>query len=220
MKKNLKPKALKLRERGYSIAEISRRIKISKSTAYVWVKEVKLSFSAKKRIQERSDNGRARGMKTNKRKRQQLIASTVARVKKDLARLRHTREIDKVLCSFLYWCEGNKDQAAVGFTNSDPLLMATFLKLFRSAYSLDESKFRICLHLHEYHKEKKQKKFWSKILDIPLEQFSRIYRKPHTGRNYRKGYPGCVSLRYYDYKVAMELCAVWKLFGQEYGRVV
>ena len=111
----------------------------------------------------------------------------------------------------LYWCEGEKHSPAMRFTNSDPQMLNFFLKLFRSAFKIDESKLRVCLHLHEYHDQRQQKIFWSKITGIPEVQFSKIYLKPNTGLSKKEGYPGCVSLRYFDHKIALELEALSRL---------
>ena len=85
--------------------------------------------------------------------------------------------------------------------------------------ALDEKKLRICLHLHEYHSEVRQKQFWSQVTAIPLNQFFKVYKKPHTGKRKKENYPGCVSVRYYDVDVAFALNALWRLFGQSHGRV-
>ena len=131
-----------------------------------------------------------------------------------------SEENRKLACALLYWCEGEKKGGAVRFTNSDPVMIQTFLNLFRQSFKLDESKFRICLHLHSYHNQQKQKKFWSGITNIPVEQFQKIYTKPNQGKNKKKDYQGCVSLRYHDWQVAKEIEMIYKLFSQKHGGLV
>ena len=117
----------------------------------------------------------------------------------------------KIICSLIYWCEGGKnDGGRVNFTNSDPQLMRYFLKIFRKSFSLSENKFRALLHIHEYHQEKKQIRFWSKVTKIPIKQFSKSFHKKNTGKNTRAGYPGCLSVRYYDSKIQKELVFICK----------
>ncbi len=125
---------------------------------------------------------------------------------------------DKILCAMIYWCEGAKSaRSGVMFTNSDPSLVASFLRLLRSSFTLDEGKFRVCIHLHSYHKAKKQLDFWSKITDIDRRQFIKPYRKVSTGRYSHKDYEGCVSIRYYSSDVARRLIAVAKAFLTKKG---
>jgi hypothetical protein len=73
------------------------------------------------------------------------------------------------------------------------------------------------VHIHEYHNETKQKVFWSKITGINLKQFQKSYIKPHTGKNKRNGYPGCACLKYYDYKIALDLANIYELIYKNMG---
>ena len=149
MKKELQQEALKLRQKGYSMKEISDRIQVAKSTVYVWVKDVVLSVKAKRRLFVRGEKGREKGKQTNRKKRSQVLKKIQERVKNDFKQIVSSREMSKLLCAILHWCEGNKQPSSVGFTNSDPVMMRTYVQLLRSAFDLDENKFSLCLHLHE-----------------------------------------------------------------------
>jgi orotate phosphoribosyltransferase-like protein len=48
-----KEKAIKLRKNGYSLKEISEKLNIAKSTASVWLRNIKLTQKAKKRLKKR-----------------------------------------------------------------------------------------------------------------------------------------------------------------------
>lgn len=109
-----------------------------------------------------------------------------------------------------YSSQGN--QVSLGFC-------VIFVNLLREAFDADESKFRLLIHIHEYHNDLKQRKFWSKATGISLKQFTKSYVKPHTGKNKRKDYPGCASLRYYDYRIALELEAIYNIFSDKFRRV-
>lgn len=77
---------------------------------------------------------------------------------------------------------------------------------------MDEKKFRVCIHLHGYHKTNEQLMFWSKICSIPLSQFMKPYIKKNTGRRRRASYQGCVSIRYYDSRIARELRYLYEIY--------
>jgi hypothetical protein len=98
------------------------------------------------------------------------------------------------------------------FINSDPNLVHTFLSLLRRSFNIDENKFRVCIHLHDYHNELRQIKFWSKITDIPTGKFLKSFRKSNTGKRVRNNYNGCVSIRYHDVMVSRELLMTAQAF--------
>jgi hypothetical protein len=96
-------------------------------------------------------------------------------------------------------------------------MAAAFLRLFRSSFDLDEKKFRVCIHLHEYHDTKRQLAFWSKVSQIKRSQFIKPFRKKHTGTRVRENYPGCASVYYQSADIARRLLAIGKAFLTEYG---
>ena len=221
MKLEEKNKAILLRKEGYSLGEISRSIKVSKSSVSLWTRDVKLSPKAKKIIESKLTSGQKMAVKAH---------YEITRRKEELARdyafnLVNKIKIDKnlaqLICSLLYACEGSKGPRSVlSFTNSDPKMIATFLKMFRMGFGVDESKFQVCVHLHDYHDEEKQLNFWSKTARIPREHFMRPYRKPHTGVNKKEGYEGCVRVNYYDISLRRKLLAIAEQFIQDQGPIV
>jgi len=82
---------------------------------------------------------------------------------------------------------------------------------------VDETKFRALIHLHEYHDESKQKKFWSDITKISENKFQKSYLKINTGKRIKENYPGCISIKYYDAKIFKELKALYKSFYKYIG---
>ncbi len=154
---------------------------------------------------------RARRMLENQKQRENadtFITSLESKVDKNFWEL---------CASILFWCEGSKRHlSSIGFTNSDPQMIKMFLHAIRKAFELDEKKFRIVLHLHDYHEDEKQKEFWSMITDIPLTQFTKSYRKPNTQIRKRDGYQGCVSLKYFDARLAKKLDAVYHAFANKH----
>jgi hypothetical protein len=213
-----KEKAEKLRTRGYSLSEISHILKIYKSTASVWLKDIELNQKAQKRLEKRHILGQYKAMQTVKIKRD-LIKNKIDEISvHSIKNIKLNKELYKLLCSFLFWTEGGKStDSYVFFTNSDPKMVATFVKLIRNSYELDESKFRALVHIHKYHDEKEIKNFWSKITDFPLAQFSKSYQKPNTGKRIRDNYMGTIRIRYYDYKIALELRSLYNTFVREIG---
>jgi len=212
----IKEKAIKLRIKGYSVKEISEKLHIAKSTSSLWLKNIELNQKAQKRLEKRKLLGYYRGSLTWQKKRTKaeeqrriLALKIIDRIKKDSNHL-------KIYCSLLYWCEGGKtEKDSLRFINSDPNLIRTFLTLFRKSFITDPKKFRVLLHLHEYHDEARQKEFWSSLTKIPKNQFLKSFHKPHTAKTIKENYPGCATIYYYDVKLTRELRSLYKTFFEK-----
>ena len=217
MKKELELKAKKLRLKGYSVKELHKILGVSKSTISGWIQNVELSDKARARIQQNYTNGQLASQKSIKEKtRQKNIEATNFAIdlfkKVDLS-----AETILLFCALIYQCEGSKSiKDAITFTNSDPVLIKTFLFLLRKSFLLDEKKLKILMHLHKYHDEKIQKDFWSRITGIPHEQFHRSYFKPNSGKYKKEGYQGCVQISYNSVAIGRKIHEVAKMFMERY----
>lgn len=219
MKKDLKNQATTLRKRGYLYSEIAAQLGVSKSTAYTWTKSTRLSerqsYTIMRRLSESRQQSIQKMASANiklRKDRDKLIVGEAAKIIR-LASL--SKEHESLICAVLFWCEGGKDvSSGVKFINSDPMMIKKFLSLLRSAFPINENKFRALVHLHEYHDEEKQLRFWSDVTQIPLRQFNKSYRKPNTGKNQRPGYAGCISVRYLDASLGKLLKMIYSEFSQ------
>lgn len=214
----LKEKSRSLRSKGYSVKEIARKLKVSQSTSSLWVRDVELGARARKRLDKRHllpyYKSAIRWRKKREEEERLIHLSVVETVEK----LRQDVEHMKLYCSLLYWCEGGKGYyESVRFVNSDPILIKTFLILFRNSFHVDEGKFRVLMYLHSYHNERVQKEFWSNLTKIPKTQFNKTFLKPNTKKRIRNNYPGCVAISYHDRKVARMLRAIYKAFSERMG---
>lgn len=201
--------AIGLRESGHSLKEISDKLNIAKSTASLWLKNVELSKSSQERITNLRILARQKASQTIRNKHLFLLEQLAIKSRKTLSGLNlKNPDICKILCSLLYWGEGSKI-GSLGFVNSDPKMIFSFVSLLRKAFYLDEKKFRCLVHVHEYHNDKEIKAYWSKITNIPLIQFNRSYLKPHTGKNTKANFKGTIRVSYYDSNIAHELKAIY-----------
>ncbi len=214
---NLKKEAAKLRTRGFSLQEISDKLLISKSTASTWLRNVLINKRGIDRLEKKVSQDRKRGIRTIKNQRISKDNDIKRKCEILLSDFKEDIVVNKIFCSLLYWCEGGKTESAIYFTNSDPILVKYFLKLLRGSFDIDENKFRVCLHLHHYHDEIQQKIFWSRITNIPIIRFFKIYKKSNSGKTQKDNYQGCVSLRYYDHKVLKEIKYIIKYFTKVTG---
>lgn len=205
-------KAIALRESGYSIKEIARELFIAKSTASLWVGNVVLDRSAKTRLATGVTAGQLAAACKKRKFREEQEQKYFEEAKSWIKFPIGAKQL-KLLCAMTYWCEGAKNsKSGVRFINSDPDLIRKFLDLFRASFKLDESRFRVCVHLHEYHDTTKQLIFWSRVANIKLAQFIKPYLKPHTGKRIKNGYNGCASIYYNDVTIQRRLLSVAKAY--------
>ncbi len=192
-----KMRALLLRGDGNSYKVIMNELKVSKSTLFSWVGKRSTTFI------KNSSGGwttevRSFAAEANRRKkllRQENIKREIQQEIDSLSRL--DLDFKKSLLSILYWAEGAKTSSRVDFANVDPKLHLLFITLLRDCYEIDEKKLRIRLHLHYYHRAKKAVDFWSKLLNIPKNQFGKIYwKKRSKEKTFRKNEAGICSVGY------------------------
>lgn len=214
----LKNKAVKMRKKGFSIPQISKKLGIAKSTTSLWVSKIPLPQNIMDQIKERELTGREKGIEVMRARRYLALLQ----IQKEAARfirkmkLLKNKNLSKLMTAVLFWCEGSKRNISeVRFTNSDSKLVQVFLYALRNAFRIDESRFRALIHLHEYHNKDRQHHFWSTMTGIPLSQFTKPYMKPHTGIRKRDDYQGCISIRYADAKIAKELDALYHSIAEQ-----
>lgn len=205
-------KALALRTKGYSFAEIAKKLGTAKSTASLWTRSVNLTATARSRLINRSVNGRLKSVAFFKKKSIKELHENKMLARNIIRSIKISKNLSKIVCSLLYWCEGSKSNL-VKFTSSDPILMKAFLDHLRRGFEIDERKFRALMHLHQYHDETKQRRFWQQVTNIPTKQFNRTFWKSNSGKNVHPDYPGCLAVTYLSAKVAREIGAIYNVFG-------
>lgn len=208
MKLQAKQKAIELRKKGYSYSEILKEISVSKSTLSLWLKDVVLSVSAQKRLENQFTIGQLKSAEMSKERTRQKEEVAKKEAHRTMQKFYATIATQKIWCALLYWCEGAKSSGRISFTNSDPEMMKVFIKLFRTSFHVDEKKFRMNIHLHSYHDAQQILNFWSGITEIPLSQFMRPHMKKTSGMYKKGGYKGCATLYYFDVVLVRELIAL------------
>ena len=215
MKKVEKEKAMKLRISGYSLAEISKKIGISKSTASLWTKDVMIDASGLSRMEQKAKTSRLKGhtILHEKKLKRLEIASKEAN---DLIKLMTIdNDVELTALAMMYWCEGIKRDNGVAFTNSNPELVVAFVNLLKKIFNIDMNRIRMCLHVHDYHNVGELSKFWLSKIKIPKENLS-IYRKKSNHKYINEGYKGCVRISYFDSHIARVIISFAKKFIRLY----
>ena len=121
-KSKQKLEAIVLRRRGESVNAIAKKLSVSKSSACAWTRDVILTPSQQRVLNQRQiaggHAGRVRGADMNRRKKQERIAFAETEAKERLSIL-SDKEIFAIGLG-LYWGEGTKaSDGTVAIVNSD-----------------------------------------------------------------------------------------------------
>lgn len=177
-RKEDKQKAITMRKKGESYSQIKKKLGISKSTLSGWLYDMPLSPKRIRELQADSPIRIEKYRNTMRAKRDvknkeayDLIASRIGKIS--------DREF-LIAGLFLYWAEGSKTKNfSISLTNTNPTMLVLFIR-WLNFFDVPKSKLKIHLHLYSDMNIKKQMKFWSDTLDIPLMQFRKPYIKKTT----------------------------------------
>ena len=79
---------------------------------------------------------------------------------------------------FLYWGEGNKNtQGSVALNNTDPLVVKFYLYWLVRIFEVPKERIKVGLQLYSDMDKKKEMRWWSTLLRLPMSQFQKPYIK-------------------------------------------
>lgn len=211
-----KQKACDLRSRGWSIGEISLKMRIPKNTLSGWVRDIRLNNNQIKRIKEKEISCRALGrvsaaklLREKMEKWKQGIREKIKYFEQFPSR---DPEIGKLICGILYLCEGAKYPASrfLHFGNSDSKIIHFFINLLRKTYTIDEDKLRFSIGYRYDQDYEELKNYWSKITKIP--KIKCLKSKPDLRTKgkptLKKDYKGVCRIVYYSTDLQFELLSI------------
>lgn len=201
-KPDIKSEAKKLRAKGCTYSQITTRLGVPKSTLNNWFRGLPPSPNQHPRAYSlRIKKIQQMGARANQIKKEERVVELQRDVAARLKMFPYEDvEILAGLLAMLYWAEGTKGSVGgLVFANTDPRLALLFITLLRKCFPIDESRVRIRLHLHHYHNEKDAKRYWSDLLQVPEEQFGKIYWKERSKtRKFRQNFQGICFIIYND----------------------
>lgn len=171
--------AIKFRKGGQSYSQISAFLKVPKSTLSLWLKDIKLSKQAAKKIQERT-NSTAITKLIFRNKQQTIIAHQRHGQIYRLAKLESKKFLNDPLFltgTALYWAEGYKRGAtgskwkSIDFANSDPEMIKLMTLFLTKFLDLKKSEIKIQIMLHDENAANAAINFWHNITGIPKINF-------------------------------------------------
>ncbi len=171
----LKKSAFKLRKQAKSYGEISRQLGIPKSTLSYWFKTDSESSHIKKILIKKAQKkaaGRLREMAFAHKEKWEKIHL--------FYRKQANREFPMLVSQpffgpglMLYWGEGDKKlrNGIVRIANTDYRMLKIFIAFLINSCRTQPKKIRVWLLLYPDLDEKKCKKYWSRMLNVPKKQF-------------------------------------------------
>jgi len=170
-------KARLLRRKGYAYNDIRRELGISKSTISLWCRDVELSKRHKEILLRRARKMilfklGALANKENRAKEVEIIKNVARDEIKKV-----NEEAFKIAGAILYWAEGSK-RCNTAISNSDPRIVKFMVAWWSKFFGIKPPNLKAYLHIHYGNDEKKIKKFWSDLTNIPLENFGKSFIKP------------------------------------------
>lgn len=187
------------RKEGLSIKKIGMKLGLSETTVSRWVRDVPA-------FQKQFNSAR---------KREKDLKSELSALAKNCV---IDENLAKLFVSLLYWCEGSKypSSAFLAFCNSDYVLVKTFLELLRFGYKIEEKKIRLHLQLHSTHSKDEMQKFWSNLLQVPLDQFYKPTITEPTRRMKRRDYRGTCTIKYFDVKLVLNIMGLYESLSHRF----
>ncbi|PJF40934.1 MAG: hypothetical protein D6737_13535 [Chloroflexi bacterium] len=174
-KYELQKEARQLRTQGYSVRDIAKMLKISKSSVSLWVRDIELNDEQKARLKARHGSTSLLASKANQEKHRKLRAAY------QMAGREKARENDLLHLAgcMLYWAEGANARNKVHFVNSDPNMVAFFMRFLRDAMNIEDDAVAIYIHCHTHHPEeiRRIEFYWLELLDLPETCLRKTYVK-------------------------------------------
>ena len=190
-------RARELRAQAWTINEIVAELGVSKSSVSIWVRDVEFDEAVRA---ARAGANRNRGAQRKRPSRLQLEkhAEIERLLVEGRVRIGQLSEREFLVAgAALYAGEGAKADGAVKFVNSDPRMIVFFSTWLRRFFSIDESRLRVWLYLHEGLDLEAASEYWSALTDIPRGQFGKPYRAVPDPSIRRSKHPmGCPCVCY------------------------
>ena len=193
-----KAKAYQLRITGKSYNEITKSLKIPKSTLSGWFSGLSLSEEAQKRLKVRVSAASLRGLLARNKNQTRLAQVRAQETREKSAK--SVRELSKrdllMLGCALYWAEGYKRPIIrngsprtyhrVSLTNSNPELIGIFLRFLREICEVSDDKIIANVRTFRHQDPTYILDFWQKICKIPYSNFRKTIQTISISSQRRK----------------------------------
>ena len=154
-------KAKHYRRRGFSILDISKELKLPKSTIWRFTHDIILGEDILRKIKSRQ------GGSTRRRLERQLLAQQEA---EKIFNKSFLLSMAPLVLSTLYWAEGTKSSFV--FTNTDSEMIRLFLFILRKFFNVSNNRIQIMIRLGNSVDSRFILKYWATTTQISKERIS------------------------------------------------
>ena len=180
-------KARRLRAEGRTLADIASILSVSKSSVSLWVRDIPIEIVRRAPVRHRPHP-----------QHEAKLAQIATCDEQGIIRLSALSDPAFLAAgAALYAGEGSKGDGKVLFANTDPGMVRFFCLWLRRFFTIDESRLRARVYLHEGLSIEDAEQFWSDLICIPLTQFRAPYRAtPDPSIRRTKHVHGCMYVYY------------------------
>lgn len=199
-KDELREQAIEMRRQGFSYNQILSRLRVSKSSLSLWLRNVPLTEEQVAELARRQALGsakRAATLRARRIERERSIMDTAAAQIGSLT----PRELF-LMGVIAYWAEGSKAKPwhpspSMSFINSDPEMIKLYLR-WLDLLGIERSRLIFRLNIHVSADIEAATAFWMELVDAPPSQFRRPTLKAHNPKTVRRKagieYVGCLTI--------------------------
>lgn len=210
-----KIKARKLRKKGESIKKIANLLNVSVSTASLWCRDIELTNKQVNNLRKRQTDpfyGKRLDYYLKKKKEFNLKLLNLKNEGINSIGKLTKREIFLIGIA-LYWGEGFKKDSLVGLATLDINIAKFFIFWLNKSFGITSKDLilRITANISYKNKIDKLIKYWSKELEIPINQFSKpFFQNTKWKKEYenKSDYHGVLRIR-----VRRSIDLLRKIFG-------
>lgn len=213
-KSKLRIEAREFRRKGLGIKTIANRLRVSSSTASLWCRDIVLTQDQMNQLAQNARDpyyGKRKEylqkIRTDKEKKITLLFQKG----KNEVGILSKRELF-IAGIALYWAEGFKKDNLVGFSNSDPKMIALFIK-WLSFLGIAKNRLKFRLGVNEVYRDnvKEIERYWKNKLNIEKSQFQKpFFQKVRWQKIYERPelYYGVLRIR-----VSKSIDLLRKMYG-------
>ncbi len=164
---------------------IENQLGIARSTVSLWVREIELSDRQRAEIALRGASARSRA-------RSAYYRAQRRRFQEEGRALARRGEPLHVAGCMLLWAEGSKHRNLVQLVNSDPKMLALFVRFLRHYFQPPDASLRLMCNLFADHEERQREieDFWLGIVGLPcssltksvVNNYSRASKRTRIGK--------------------------------------
>ena len=203
-KDDLRERALTLRRDGWSVPRIAAELAVSKSTAFLWTRDIPLDGTPeeeRERLRLHMEQMRRSRWVPANRARDERRAN-IGEERRGWVGQLSEREV-LLMGAVAYWCEGQKAKAwkpnrcRMMYINSDPDLIRLFLR-YVEILGEDRRELTYRIHIHETADVREAECWWADQMGVPVDGFLRATVKTHNPSTVRHNvgdsYRGCLAV--------------------------